>query len=170
VCQVGTHPVFISDFGAATNASLLREAGITHVVCCCPSAFDLARGAQRLGDKRIELEAFEDSSNQLLDQHCATAFDWIERAIDDSADHRVLVHCAQGVSRSCSIVMHWLLKKHRMTYDDALALIKTTRPICNPNTSFERQLRAMEQQFKKQPESNDDGGVVVDGIGSICSL
>lgn len=146
--------MFISDFSTATNAELLRKHGITHIVCCCPAAFDLTKGARRLGQEsgieRLELDAFEDSSNQPLDVPLAAALPFIESALAASADNRVLVHCAQGVSRSCSIVMCWLIKQHAMTYDDALALIKETRPICNPNTSFERQLRAIEAQKVRQ--------------------
>jgi predicted protein tyrosine phosphatase len=153
-CQVGSFAVFISDFSTATNAELLRKHGITHIVCCCPAAFDLTKGARRLGQEsgieRLELDAFEDSSNQPLDVPLAAALPFIESALAASADNRVLVHCAQGVSRSCSIVMCWLIKQHAMTYDDALALIKETRPICNPNTSFERQLRAIEAQKVRQ--------------------
>jgi predicted protein tyrosine phosphatase len=165
VCQVGSYPVFISDFATATNATLLRESRITHVVCCCPSAFDMTKNAKRLGEKRIELEAFEDSSNQLLDRHCATSFAWIESAIEESVDNRILVHCAQGVSRSCSIVMHWLMKKHALSYDDALNLIQQTRPICNPNTSFERQLRLM---AKSSSFANDETAAAAD-VSDQCA-
>lgn len=168
-CQVGSFAVFISDFATATNAELLRKHGITHIVCCCPTAFDMSKSARRLGKEsgidRLELDAFEDSSNQSLDAPLAAALPFIESALASSADNRVLVHCAQGVSRSCSVVMCWLIKQHEMTYDDALKLIKETRPICNPNTSFERQLRAIEARSRQnavaattseQQQSNDD--------------
>lgn len=156
-CVVGEHRVFISNIVAASNAKLLREHGITHIVCCCPGAFSFASTAgkpldQDQGFTRLDLAGFEDSGNQALSAHTDAAFRFIEAALDASPEARVLVHCAQGVSRSTSVVVDWLMRKHAMSYDDALQLCKRTRPIVQPNTSFERQLRKLDAELRKPQE------------------
>jgi protein-tyrosine phosphatase len=53
---------------------------------------------------------------------------------------RVLVHCAEGISRSCVIGAAYLYECG-MSLDDAVALIRSKRPIVNPSPSLLRALR-----------------------------
>jgi atypical dual specificity phosphatase len=146
VCRVGSHRVFLGNIVAASNAKLLQEHGITHIVCCCPGAFTFASTAgkpldRERGFERLDLPGFEDSSNSVLSDHVAQSYAFIEQALESSETARVFVHCAQGVSRSTSVVIDWLMRRHNMTYEESLALCKQTRPIAQPNTAFERQLK-----------------------------
>jgi hypothetical protein len=54
------------------------------------------------------------------------------------------VHCVQGISRSASVVLAYLIKYEGMSTDAAVALVKRRRGIANPNAGFLRQLRAYE--------------------------
>jgi atypical dual specificity phosphatase len=56
---------------------------------------------------------------------------------------RVLVHCNAGISRSCSVCVAFLMKQAHLSYDEALALVRKTRPAARPNAGFEEQLRKM---------------------------
>ena len=57
---------------------------------------------------------------------------------------RVLVHCNAGVSRSSSIVIHYLLTHGLVdSYDNALAVVRKVRPVAQPNEGFEAQLRTV---------------------------
>ena len=58
---------------------------------------------------------------------------------------RVLVHCNQGVSRSASCVIFWLMQRERCGFDAALRRVQGCREVAHPNSSFERQLRAAEK-------------------------
>jgi atypical dual specificity phosphatase len=58
-------------------------------------------------------------------------------------DGNVLVHCTAGISRSASIVIAYLIKEHNMSYQQALAYVKSRRPIVKPNDAFEDQLIAV---------------------------
>lgn len=51
----------------------------------------------------------------------------------------VYIHCYAGISRSVSLVIFHLMKRHRMTYQDALNHIKGRRYV-QPNDYFEAQL------------------------------
>jgi hypothetical protein len=69
----------------------------------------------------------------------------------------VLVHCEQGMSRSTTIVMAYLMRYHNMTRDQAYVHCKTKRPMVNPNEGFWRQLEDYETKlvsvFKTQASS-----------------
>jgi dual specificity phosphatase 12 len=52
----------------------------------------------------------------------------------------VLVHCMAGMSRSATLLAHYLMKKYNMNALTALDFIKKRRPIVRPNTGFIRQL------------------------------
>ena len=53
----------------------------------------------------------------------------------------ILIHCAAGVSRSASFTIAYLMKKNKMKYEDAYALVKEKRKIIRPNSYFTQQLR-----------------------------
>lgn len=43
--------------------------------------------------------------------------------------HRILVHCAAGMQRSAAVVAMFLIAQYRCTPDEAIAFIKSKRPI-----------------------------------------
>jgi len=49
---------------------------------------------------------------------------------------RVLVHCSQGVSRSTTIAIAFVMWRTRLPYDDVFARFKAVRAVCNPNIGF----------------------------------
>lgn len=61
--------------------------------------------------------------------------------IINERDGNILVHCWAGRSRSASVVTHWLMKKHKMNFDDAYGLLKKKSPKVNMNFGFKSQLK-----------------------------
>ncbi|ACO64155.1 predicted protein, partial [Micromonas commoda] len=76
----------------------------------------------------------EDISPVLYD-----CFDFIEEATVERGG-RVLVHCSQGVSRSCSVVISYLMWRDGGSYEDTFAAVKEKRGIANPNMGFTCQM------------------------------
>ena len=58
----------------------------------------------------------------------------------------VLVHCIQGISRSVSIVIAYLMVFRRMSLRAAYDLVRSQRPRAHPNPGFILQLLTLEQQ------------------------
>jgi protein-tyrosine phosphatase len=56
----------------------------------------------------------------------------------------ILIHCFVGRSRSVSVVIYYLMKKHLMSFDQAINYIKNKRPIINPNNKFVETLKKKE--------------------------
>jgi len=59
---------------------------------------------------------------------------------------KILVHCAQGISRSASFVVAYLMKCNHWTYTQADTYIKKIRPVVS-TVKFEDQLRIWEQLY-----------------------
>lgn len=59
----------------------------------------------------------------------------------------VLVHCRQGVSRSATIVLAYLMKYQNMTLKTALEKVRELRPIVRPNIGFFNELLAFESEL-----------------------
>jgi dual specificity protein phosphatase 1B len=62
----------------------------------------------------------------------------------------VLVHCNAGISRSSTLVIAYLIKYHKMKYDDAYQLVKVARPAILPNGGFQLTLRQLEKMILSQ--------------------
>ena len=53
---------------------------------------------------------------------------------------RVMVHCKQGVSRSASCILAYMMKTRRYTLKKGLQILKEARPCICPNQGFAYQL------------------------------
>jgi hypothetical protein len=51
------------------------------------------------------------------------------------------VHCAQGVSRSASVLIGYLMAREGSTYEAALSQLQAARPCVAPNRGFALQLQ-----------------------------
>ncbi|OWK43355.1 dual specificity protein phosphatase family protein [Fimbriiglobus ruber] len=80
---------------------------------------------------------------------------WLKRQVDFIADQRangaaVYVHCLNGVSRSVTVVTAYLMFERHWTRDEALAFVRTRRPIARPNRAFLDRLAEWEQVANKR--------------------
>ena len=66
--------------------------------------------------------------------HCHQGFDSF------FFSRQVLVHCHQGVSRSCSYCIAYKILRESASFDEANRDLKAKRGICNPNLGFCTQL------------------------------
>ena len=85
----------------------------------------------------------------ILDNNQAQFGENFEKAyqflIQKTSNQPILVHCYMGSSRSVSIVLYYLMKKHKMRLDNAIEFIKNIRPIVNLNSSFYEELKEQER-------------------------
>lgn len=140
-CEIEAGFLFMGGMRAAARPDALEAAGITHVVNCARGLADVWKRFREHPDRFRYLHlGLEDRP----DQPVAAALEEALRFIDEArvAGGRVFVHCAQGVSRSGAVVVAWLMRSRALPYDDALAAARRGRPICAPNSGFERELRS----------------------------
>ncbi|CAF2713148.1 unnamed protein product [Rotaria sp. Silwood2] len=89
--------------------------------------------------KIIEID---DSLEQNLSNYIKEALDFIFESQKNNSN--ILVHCVSGISRSASLVIAYIMDKHKINYDQALSYVKTQRPTIRPNTNFVEQLNNLQ--------------------------
>jgi len=131
-CTSITPFLFVSGAKIAQDFDCLVRNGITHII----------------NTSGINLENFHESSGQfqylkldLLDHRSQdispfflTCISFIESCREGGG--KCLVHCTQGVSRSCTICIAYLMVLRRMSYSDTFAFVKERRKVANPNCGF----------------------------------
>lgn len=130
-----TDKLYISSCKLAQDYDLLQTLGIKQI---------LTVGSEL---KKHEHPAFktmkisiEDGSDVEIRKYFKQAHDFIEQDV-------TLVHCYSGISRSATIVISYLMKKHNMSYNDAKTICTKARPIVNPNIGFVQQLLDFEKEI-----------------------
>ena len=88
--------------------------------------------------KRLEIS---DYGHENIGELFQKAFDFID------GESHVLVHCVQGISRSATIVIAYLMKKYQWNLQKALEHVKEKREIVHPNPGFIKQLEQFQQQL-----------------------
>lgn len=91
-----------------------------------------------------------DSLNTKLDECFEDACDEITKSIDN--EDAILVHCVAGRSRSCSIILAYLMREYGMKIEEGLKMIKMKRSIVEPNVEFLKQLKKYENNCMKRKE------------------
>ncbi|XP_064652922.1 dual specificity protein phosphatase 3-like [Lineus longissimus] len=134
--------VFLSSRRIAKDRESLKKLGITHVFNAAqgpePQYVDTdAEYYENDGIKFQGLPGEEDGPGYQLCQHFEKTADFMQEALDSGG--KVLVHCIMGRSRSPTLVLAYLMKKHGMTAEEALKTVKENRDIC-PNAGFLQQL------------------------------
>ena len=126
----------------ARNEEQLRDVGITHVVNC---ASDWS--ANYMEEKGIKYKNYYLKDHVLEDISCVfyDAIEFIKGAKAEGG--KVLVHCMQGISRSATIVIAYLIFTTKMTFTDSYNLCRKLRPCTNPNMGFIAQLEQWWQRL-----------------------
>jgi hypothetical protein len=87
------------------------------------------------------------------DAEPAPSLDWLRRQVEfvdaqRRAGRQVYVHCHAGVSRAGMIVVAYEMFKNGWTRDEAMAFVRSRRPVVNPNPAFMRLLLEWETVVK----------------------
>lgn len=83
----------------------------------------------------------------------APSLDWLRKQVDfvtaqRKAGRTTYVHCRAGISRSGMVVTAYLMQAHGWTRDEALAFVRTKRPLARPNPAFMELLLQWQAELK----------------------
>ncbi|XP_064031639.1 dual specificity protein phosphatase 26 isoform X1 [Pogoniulus pusillus] len=141
--------LYLGDQDIAANRRELAQLRITHVLNASHSRW---RGGaeyyEGTGIRYLGIEA-HDSPSFDMSPYFYPAADFIHQALHEG---RILVHCAVGVSRSATLVLAYLMIRHRMPLVEAIKTVKDHRGII-PNRGFLRQLVALDNALRLQRSS-----------------
>ena len=122
---------------APGNTKILKEKGIQKILTVMDSdPANFSYKQQGFIHKIININDF-DSENII--QYFGECLNFIK------GEEKVFVHCAQGASRSATIVIAYLMWKKKMTFDKAYDFVKQKRSVVFPNFGFRQQLQMFEK-------------------------
>ncbi|OIS98661.1 PREDICTED: dual specificity protein phosphatase 1-like [Nicotiana attenuata] len=140
--------LYLGSFGAANNKDALKSLNITHILTI---ARDL--NPSYPNEFVYKVLTVHDRVDVNISHYVEECFDFIEKAkgkIEEAKGQGggVLVHCFAGKSRSATIVIAYLMKKHGMSLSEAFQLVKSKRPVISPNAGFMIQLQNYDKTLK----------------------
>jgi len=134
--------LYIGDKQFSKDLDKLRAVGITHVV-------NVTTEIRNYYEKDVMFSYFKcpvmDTESAVLSEYFDAAAQFIHEA--RQTGHSVLVHCQQGVSRSSTIVLAYLIKYEKMKVVQAYTLLRSLRPQARPKSNFLSQLMKFEKQL-----------------------
>lgn len=122
------------------NKKVLLKNGYTGAVCCVKD-FEYEEFPPEIDYMHVKVDDTRDTD---LTIHFDDVCDLIERQRKKGG--RTLVFCGQGVSRSVSFCLVYMLKHLKMPLNEAYDYIRMRRPVVCPNVGFFKQLIALEKQ------------------------
>lgn len=146
-CSRIAEHVYLGSDAVAKNRDILRQNGITHVLNCvgfvCPEYFK--------NDLVYKTLWLQDSPSEDITSILYDVFDYFEDVREQGG--RVLVHCCQGVSRSTSLVIAYVMWRDGQSFEDAFQYVKGARGVTNPNMGFACQLLQCQKRVHAVPAS-----------------
>jgi len=144
--------LFVGSMFAAENQDFLESNEITcilNVTKNIPNFFD---GILDIEYKRLE---FEDTGSDDISSIFEESSNWIEKRLLEKK--KIFVHCKEGRSRSCTIVMSYLMQSIKKRFQEAHDIIFKVRPLIRINDGFVQQLKVFERAlFDLQEEEDED--------------
>ena len=140
--------ILVGEASIAKNKDRLGRIGVTHVLNTAEgrTGFHVQTGPAFYGDQLeyfgIEATDADNFSLRPLFDQCS---DFIEAAL--AKQGKILVHCRQGVSRSATIVLAFLMARRGMPLKEALKTVHDERNVC-PNDGFLNQLIEYEAELQ----------------------
>ncbi|KAK7340844.1 hypothetical protein VNO77_21558 [Canavalia gladiata] len=146
-CSKVADHVYLGGDAVARDRDILKQNGITHVLNCvgfvCPEYFK--------ADFVYRTLWLQDSPSEDITSILYDVFDYFEDVREQGG--RVFVHCCQGVSRSTSLVIAYLMWREGQSFDDAFQFVKAARGIADPNMGFACQLLQCQKRVHAFPLS-----------------
>ncbi|XP_052205176.1 protein-tyrosine-phosphatase MKP1 [Diospyros lotus] len=146
-CSKVAEHIYLGGDAVAKDKDILKQNGITHILNCvgfvCPEYFK--------DDFVYRTLWLQDSPSEDITSILYDVFDYFEDVREQSG--RVFVHCCQGVSRSTSLVIAYLMWREGQSFDDAFQYVKAARGIADPNMGFACQLLQCQKRVHAFPLS-----------------
>jgi dual specificity phosphatase 12 len=142
--------IFLGNLHNSSDRSLLEENHIKGMVSLGNGRWDFWPTLTRdyVPENCHKFVPCLDSSTQDLLIHMEDICDFIDHVflshLKESSPGAILVHCDQGVSRSATVVIAYLMRKRGQKFEEILVMVKENRNI-KPSVTFTEQLQIWEQ-------------------------
>jgi protein-tyrosine phosphatase/rhodanese-related sulfurtransferase len=133
--------LYLGNFWQANSMKILQQLGITHVlnmgaITKNRNQFEKIQYLNIVIPDKVEVDIRKDFH---------LCVDFIKQAA--KVRGKILIHCVQGISRSSTIVIWYLMLTTKCTLSAAYAFVQRKRPLIFPNRGFMAQLIEMEKEL-----------------------
>jgi len=150
--------MFLSGKIVATDRELLFQKGISAVLNCASTHLPCYH------QEDVTLTYFRlplyDLPTERISRYFYEVLSMMETM--EKEGQKLLVHCHQGVSRSCTVVIAYIMWKNRQTYDQAFRSLREARAIAQPNVGFICDLIDWDKRRQASLQCSENGGTVGD--------
>lgn len=150
--------LYIGNIHAANDQAFMLNKRINGII-------DLANAPQQVKFSRsirVYKINIDDNATANIKPWLKHTYNFIEEHMDKNQS--VLIFCRAGVSRSATIIIHYLMRRYNISYYDAYRFLKAKRPHVQPNEGFVRQLQDVEDELfgetssaVQEPDPGSDG-------------
>lgn len=130
-CCILDNLLYLGNIKTAQNESELSKLNIKAIICLLPKKYQIPHDESKFSVLNINTE---DKTTCSLSEWAPKTSDFIEEHI--SKKEAVYVHCAQGISRSTSCVLYYLMTKKNMNLKNSFDLLRSKRNVICPTTGF----------------------------------
>ncbi|XP_071399320.1 dual specificity protein phosphatase 3 isoform X2 [Centroberyx affinis] len=152
--------IYVGNAFVAQNVMRLQKLGVTHILNAAEgnsfmhvntnAEFYTGTGITYHGIQANDTEQFN------LSAYFEEGADFIDKALAHN-NGKVYVHCREGYSRSPTMVVAYLMLRHKMDARVAVATVRHKREI-GPNDGFLRQLCQLNEKLAKEGKLNGEVG------------
>lgn len=129
--------LYLGEYSAILNVGTLTNLKIKAVIDLT-NGTNLPRSITQLRLKKLAIKV-DDSVRADISKHFKECIDFIDKNIENNRP--ILVYCKQGVSRSASIIIAYLMHKTKAKFSQVYAYVKSRRQKVLPNRAFMEQLK-----------------------------
>ena len=119
----------------ALNDEELNKIGIKAIVCLMPKDSQIEHDTNKFTVLNINTE---DSILCSLNEWAEKTSDFIDKNIKENKP--VYVHCIQGISRSTSCILYYLMTKRGMNLKQSFTFVRNKRNVASPTVGFFKDL------------------------------
>lgn len=146
--------VFLGPFAVARNEEKLEELGITHVVCLSAEGrCEFHRSVTYLEHPLVEVDCTLDSGAEQIAKVVPSCVDFVQSALRNGNDNKILIHCLHGKTRSAAVASCVRAVLVKEDFRQAYSRIADIRDVFVPVEWHERLQEAIVQASKSMVEA-----------------
>ena len=139
--QIINDKLYLGMLEQAAKPNILSNLKITHLLNVTPTEYP---DMSIINDRKYYQIKIADIKETCIADYFEDAFKFIDNAMNCDKS-RILIHCKEGVSRSATIVIAYLMQRNKKKLDETLKSVKNKREVVDPNDGFMQQLCDFEQ-------------------------
>jgi protein-tyrosine phosphatase len=145
--EILNNKLFLGDEYSATNFTQITQKNIKCIICLQTYLNNDLK--KRYIDENILFYFYNIKDNS--DEDILKYIDDIIKIIDNvnNNNQAVLIHCNKGISRSSSIIIAYIMKKYKKSFNDAFEFVMQKKNNINPNLGFIMQLEQYDKYINK---------------------